>query len=356
MSEGKPKTCEGQVVYCGIDTHQKSWKVAILKDGHYEKTFGQEPNVGQLANYLEHNYPGAKFKLGYEAGFCGFWIAKDFKSLGMECLVLHAADIPTSDKDRRQKTDTRDCRKIAEYLTNPKTESIHIPDLDLQQARSVVRTRTRISRDVTRVRNEIRGHLQFYGLPLGKNMPKKWTKEFIGQLRQWSIDYSDVSLGLLLDEMTVLQDMKSKAYKEVRNLSRHGSYKTQFDLLTSIPGMGLLHSMNFLTEMGDIKRFKTLDKLCNMVGLIPNTNSSGEKPGIGRMTKRGKTQVKSSIIEASWVAIRHDPELKEYFATLSQRMQKNKAIIRVARKLLNRIRTVLIKGKPYQVKTELKVA
>jgi transposase len=69
------------------------------------------------------------------------------------------------------------------------------------------------------------------------------------------------------------------------------------------------------------------------------------------MTKRGKTEVKNLLIEAAWIAIRFDPDLKASYELLSQKMQKNKAIVRIARKLLNRIRAVLLHQKPYKIAT-----
>jgi len=350
MSEVKTKDQKDQLVYCGIDTHQHSWKVAILQNGHFVKVFSQEPGTKQLATHLQQHYPGAHYQLGYEAGFCGFWIVEEFKSLGIDCKVLHAADIPTTDKERRQKTDARDCRKIALSLANPGgIRSIHVPEKELQYDRSTVRARLKISRDATRVRNRVKAHLHFYGLSLGKDLPRYWSKVFIDSLRQWSIDQRDVALGLLLDELMALRHLKAKALQELRKLARQDRYASKIKLLMSIPGLGLLHAVSFATEIGDIKRFKNLDQLCSMIGLIPNTNASGEKAGVGRMTKRGKTEVKNLLIEAAWVAIRCDPDLKVSFERLSQRMQKNKAIVRIAKKLLNRIRTVLIQNKPYKI-------
>ena len=62
--------------------------------------------------------------------------------------------------------------------------------------------------------------------------------------------------------------------------------------------------MTFLTEMGDIERFKTLDQLCCYFGLIPNTHSSGENNRVGRNTGRGNKFLKHKIIECAWVTIR----------------------------------------------------
>jgi len=335
----------GQIIYVGIDVHKNSWKVAILWRGELIKVFSQLPEPQILARHLKKHYPGAQFHCGYEAGFCGFWIQEQFASLGINCEVLHAADIPTNDKERRQKTDARDCRKIAGCLANPLTQSIHIPSKQLQHDRSVVRARTKISRDHTRVRNRINSHIHFYGLPL--EMPAYWSRRHVDSLWQWAEQEGDTALALMLEELELLRSLNTKALRQLRLLAKQEAYIRFVKHLTSIPGMGLVHSMCFLTEIGDVRRFKTLDQLCSMIGLIPTTNASGEKQGVGRITKRGKARVKNVIIEAAWVAVRCDQQLARTFEHLCQRMKKNQAIIRIAKKLVNRIRTVLLQDRPY---------
>jgi transposase len=106
-------------------------------------------------------------------------------------------------------------------------------------------------------------------------------------------------------------------------------------------------AMTILVQLGDISRFKQLDELCNYVGLVPKMYGSGEKMQTGKMIKRGRKELKIMLIEASWQAIRKDPALMVKFDELSQNMNKNKAIIRIARKLLNRIRFVLSNQQEY---------
>jgi transposase len=76
---------------------------------------------------------------------------------------------------------------------------------------------------------------------------------------------------------------------------------------------------------------------------------SGEKMQTGKMLKRGRKELKIMLIEASWVAIRKDPALMLKFNQLSKRMHKNKAIIRIARKMLSRIRFVLQNQQSYEL-------
>lgn len=55
------------------------------------------------------------------------------------------------------------------------------------------------------------------------------------------------------------------------------------------------------------------------------------------------------LIEAAWVAVRTDPVMMAKFAGLSKFMKKNKAIIRIARKILNRIRYILKNHQGYEI-------
>jgi transposase len=77
------------------------------------------------------------------------------------------------------------------------------------------------------------------------------------------------------------------------------------------------------------------------VGLIPDTQGSGEKEHVGGITQRHHSSLRWLLIEASWIAVRKDPAMMEAFNDYSKRMRKTKAIIKIARKLLNRIRYVL---------------
>lgn len=111
--------------------------------------------------------------------------------------------------------------------------------------------------------------------------------------------------------------------------------------LVGISGISTLTAMIFLTELIDLARFRSLDTLAAYVGLIPGENSSGDERTITDITPRKNPYLRWVLIEAAWVAVREDPVLMLAFHHLSQRMPKNRAIIRIARKLLNRIRFVL---------------
>ncbi|QEH40491.1 IS110 family transposase [Chitinophaga sp. XS-30] len=99
--------------------------------------------------------------------------------------------------------------------------------------------------------------------------------------------------------------------------------------------------------VGDIHRFRSLDHLCSFCGLSPNSYSSGEHERVRGLSRRGNATIKHMIIECAWMAIRKDPVLLLYYKSVLPRMNANKAIIKVTRKLLARIRAVLHKQQTY---------
>lgn len=133
----------------------------------------------------------------------------------------------------------------------------------------------------------------------------------------------------------------------IGDLSVSEKYTSNMKLLLSIPSIGLIAAMTILTEIGNIARFKKLDHLCSYCGLTPNSHSSGETERIGAISRRGNPFIKTILIECAWMAIRKDPALLLYYKQLLPRMNANKAIVKVARKLLSRIRYVLVRQKEY---------
>jgi transposase len=135
--------------------------------------------------------------------------------------------------------------------------------------------------------------------------------------------------------------------REIRGLSKKEIYNKNFNLLISVPGVGMQTAMLILTELGDIRRFKNTDKLNAYIGLIPSTNSSGEKDKAGDITPRKNKMLRSAIIESAWVSIRNDAALLMAYQRLIKRMKSQEAIVRIAKKLVSRIVYVLREQMPY---------
>lgn len=332
----------GQNVYAGIDHHLKNWRVSIMLEHLEFKTFSQNPSAVELSRYLQKNFPGGTYYSAYEAGFCGFSVHRSLEENGIHNIIVNPADVPTTDKERKQKEDGRDSRKIARSLRSGELAGIYIPRKTTVEFRGLVRYRKTLVKEISRNKNRIKSHLYFYGISVPQDLDsasKYWSGRFTQWLRtiELTTELGKIVLNDILDTAEFLRTKLLKINKELRNLYKQGEYSGKLQLLCSIPGIGLVTAVTFLSEIEDINRFKNLDSFCSYVGLIPTTRSSGEKENTGRITPRSNKPIRSAIIEASWMAVRIDPSLALSFNTLCERMKKNDAIVRIAKKLLNRI-------------------
>lgn len=335
----------GQNIYIGLDTHLKRWKTTIIVEDSFFKTFSQDPDAKILSDYLKKNFPKANYFSAYEASFSGFSAHRELNKLGIKNIVVNPADIPTTDKEKKQKEDARDSRKIAEQLAASKLVAIYVPSIEAEGDRAMLRFRRTLTKEIARNKNRVKSFLYYHGITIPEQFADKkyWSKRFTRWLQE--LEFPSESARITLTEIVkVVEFLRKKQYeifKKIKELSQTKNYKKNVELLISIPGIGLITAMSFLTEIEEISRFKNLDKLCSFVGLIPMTNSSGEHEAIGGITKRQNKILRSLIIESSWIAIRNDPALMLAYSKLVKKMKPSKAIIRIAKKMLNRIRYVL---------------
>jgi hypothetical protein len=103
----------GQTIYVGIDVHLKSWSVTILTEHLHHKTFTQPSDPCALVSYLKNNLPGSSYQSAYEAGFSGLWTHYELTKMGVKNIVVNPFDVPSTQKEHLQKTDSMDSRKIA---------------------------------------------------------------------------------------------------------------------------------------------------------------------------------------------------------------------------------------------------
>jgi len=338
---------KGQNIFVGIDVHLKSWTVTILTEELTHKTFTQPACAETLCNYLTRNFPGGDYNSVYEAGFSGFWAHYKLKGMGINNIVTNPADVPTSQKEHLQKDDPTDSRKLARSLRNNELKAIFVPNPATLEDRSLVRMRATLVKDMTRFKQRIKSFLYFYGISYPPQFEKSgthWSKRFMKWLEEEiSLQHESgiQALKILVQEAEQQRKLLLEVLKKIRLLSRSEKYAKNIALLRTIPGIGLITAITFLVEIENIERFENTDHFAGFVGLVPNRHSSGTKTSDGEMTFRGQKTLKSLLVESSWIAARTDPALMMSYLGYVKRMEPNKAVIRIARKVLNRMYFVL---------------
>jgi len=351
MNKSKQLDFKGQDIFIGLDTHLKNWRVSIMVNESPFKTFSQDPRPETLRNYLAKNFPNANYHSAYEASFSGFKNHRDLLNLGIKNIVVNPADIPTTDKERKQKEDSRDSRKIAKQLSQKDLTAIYVPEIEIEGDRSLVRYRKTLTKEIARTKHRIKSQLYYFGMEIPAKFSEKsyWSKSFTSWLQEIDLptESARMTLNGHLEMAEMLRKKQLSTNKEIKKLSEKKIYKENYNLLLSVPGIGCLTAMIILTEIGDITRFKNLDKLCAFIGLVPMTNSTGENEKTGNITVRKNKMLRKALVESSWIAIRNDPALTLAYQKLIKRMEPQKAIIRIAKKLVNRMLYVLKNKKTY---------
>lgn len=130
-------------------------------------------------------------------------------------------------------------------------------------------------------------------------------------------------------------------------MSRREPFAEPLRLLMTVPEIGFTTGITLLMEIADINRFKNADQLASYIGLIPMCHSSGEKEGVGDITIRKHAMLRCYFIEVAWMAIRKDPAMTMAYEEYRKRMNGNKAIVKIARRLVNRVFFVLKRKQEY---------
>ena len=340
----------GQHVHVGLDVLKRSWKTCVFLGNAFHKQFAQPPDPKALVHYLHKNFPGAVHHSVYEAGYFGFWIHEALVQLGVDSMVINPADVPTTDKERRTKTDRVDAAKLGRSLANGELHPIYIPERSTQEDRTLVRMRTTFVRKQTRCKNQIKALLQFYGLQQPEELPAQhWSRAYLRWLERISFQEQTgaIAFKALLGELLTLRETIADLTRRIRLLAHEERYRPPVDLLCSVPGVSILTAMIFLTEVVSVDRFKNLDRLACFVGLVPGEKSSGDNEQDTGLTERRNPALRYILIECAWIAQREDPALLKAFTEYCRRMPKSVAIVHVARKLLSRMRFVLKHNQPY---------
>ena len=344
IKKNKELDFSNQIISVGIDVHKKSWTVTIQIAGQQVKNFSMDPNPEQLSKYLRTNYPNGIYQSVYEAGFCGYWIDRQLHALGIKNIIVNPADVPTSNKEKTRKTDSIDSRKLARELSGKNLTGIYIPGENEEAERILSRLRIQLTKDQTRLKNRIKSLLNFLGVKLPENIElKHWSGGFISYLQKLEFKYDPIkqTLEQLLKQLSALRKQLTEVLKLLRKSVKQNE-RTQkiVNHLLTIPGVGFVTAITLYTEIMNINRFRRFDELSSYVGLVPSTHSSGEKERVTGMGQRQNVHLRNILIESAWVAVRKDPVMTMVFGKLSKRMKKQEAIVRIAKKLLSRIRHV----------------
>ncbi len=343
---------KGQKIFIGIDVHKKNWDVAITQEVGTVRRHLQKASAKELSGFLKKHYPDGDYLAVYESGFSGFSTYYALKEQGIDCIVINAADVPTTQYEETMKSDQIDSTKLARSLKAGLLKGIYIRERENIDDRSVIRIRKAIQLDLNRYKSRVKHLLHSNGVELPERFIRNGT-HWSGAFMQWLkeevtlLSSTRNSLDLLIRQVETIRQNLLHATGELRKLSQSDRYQHKCQLLMSIPGIGVIAAMSILTEVYDISRFRNENQFAAYLGLVPTSHSSGEKVIHGEKTFRGNKQLGPVIVESAWISINKDAALAALYLRYKERMKPQEAIIRIARKLSNIILAVMKNEKEY---------
>jgi transposase len=340
------KLTEDDDLYVGIDVHKATYHIALYLNGGHAVDFVTPADNAKVCDDLRKLQPAIK-NIVYEAGPTGYSLARYLQQASLPVQVIAPSKTPLNSA-RDSKTDRLDGRKLAEYAAKGLLRPIAIPTRIQEAERQLPRLRIQFVKKLKQTKLQIRSFLLQHGIdePLGL---KHWSRLAIETLDTLQLpDLLTYTLDMLIMEYKFLKE-KIKNIEQKLEETFNKTTHAKIQILQTHPGVGTVTSIMFATEIFNPKRFNNKEEIAKYVGLAPTIIQSGQSLRDGPISKSGRPQLRSTLIQAAWMWIVKDPQAKQVYLRIARNTgQKNKAITAMARRLAIHLWKMSCKNEEYR--------
>ena len=229
------------------------------------------------------------------------------------------------------KTDRRDAQILSEVSCRIELPSVHIPSDVARQRRIMCTMREQLVASRTALINCVRGwaRTELLKIPTGDSC------SFSPRVRSAALGTPQGLPCFVERLLTALEGIQEQIVLSDKELEELAHEDPICDRLMSVPGVGPVTSVRFVSAIDDITRFKTAHAVQAFLGLTPGENSSSQRQQRTGTTKAGPPSVRRALAQAAWILRRlrpHDP-ICQWAAEIEKRRGKHIATVAVARKL-----------------------
>lgn len=319
-------------IWVGVDVHKKTFSVALLRSDGMIKDWSSPADIARLTQTLS----SLSVEIGavcYEAGPTGFGLARSLRAAGIKVIVAAPSRIPRP-VSPTNKTDSLDCRKLAEYVASGLVDSIAIPTKQEEAFRSLERRRHQLTDSLRKTKQRIRALL----LALGVQEPHgldHWSKAAVNALKTLSLQPGATdTLQSLIEELEYLATAQRRVDQRLRIISQEQDEARRIAAMRSVPGVGEVVATTFAAEVFRPGRFNRSEEVTAYLGLAPVIRQSGLSKGTARLRPVGQRRLRSLLIEAAWIWKQRDEWARNFYnRILGRHGIPQKAIAALARKL-----------------------
>jgi transposase len=243
---------------------------------------------------------------------------------------------------RHKKTDKIDSKLIATLLYRGYLPTVTVADKATRDTRELLRYRINIVRDRTRLISRLKTLLDKLGEPSGGNFNtyKALDKVTCDHLPG---SYGDIIRGSIESIRRLTSDIK-----DVGSLIRkRASQDADILNLRTIPGLDYFGASIVKSEIIDINRFGSFNRLCAYAGLAPRVAQSGNSLIHGPLNINRRKYLRWILLETVWHFIRSSDQLNQLYDKFASRKGNNTAKVAMARQMLKIIYHVLKERRPF---------
>jgi transposase len=276
-----------------------------------------------------------------------FHVADEALALGHEVRVVPAMLARTLGVGaRRIKTDQRDARTLSEVSSRIDLPSVHIPSQRARDLKSMCNMREGLIEVRTKLVNTVRGFLRTRRLRLRGGA----LESFPTRVRQKLITEPTgipAYVERILQALDTLNIQIKEADKELTKIAKADETCRR---LMSVPGVGPVSAVRFLSALDDVSRFSGAHEVESYLGLTPGENSSSDKKRITSITKAGSRKVRWVLVQAAWSAWRTRPNdpMVVWAKQVAERRGRRIAIIALVRKIAGILYAIWRDGATYK--------
>ncbi len=348
-----------RLLHVGLDVDDNSFHIgAFCKETGEVLEMRSKPNLGNLTKKLEKLSDNFDLKLCYEATYIGYTLCRDLNRKGYRTEIIAPSMIPELSSNK-VKTDRLDAMKLGKYYANDLLTPIHVPSIEDEHERDLLRGRNFLVDQRKTLKKHILSACRRNNLDYKSETGSKayWIKRH----ENWLIDKINQLKGSIKLNFEILYRQYEKISegiaeydKAIEELAETEKYKKKKDALNCFRGIATLTAMTFITEIGDVKRFKHPNKLTSYCGLDVAEYSSGGKEKKFGITKMGNKRIRTAAVESC--------QRLDRAYTLSKRLKRHREgqdikVIDIADRCTKRLRKkanrLLDAGKP---RNKVKVA
>jgi transposase len=331
------------MLYVGMDIHKRFSQVAVLNESGEvldQRRLIHTP-CEELTNYFNQFPKDTQVIMEPTCGW--YWLSDRMFDLGLEVVLAHPLKVRLI-AESRIKTDKVDAVALAQLHRTGFLPQAYLAPPEIRKLRDLFRCRCGLVRLRTILKLQIHALLDRLGIFHNfSDLFGKTGRAFLESLELES-PYREN-----LDRQLRIIDLLTKEIKEMeKKIGGQVRQDPQAKRLTTIPGIGLILAYLFTTEIGEVTRFRSEDKLASYCGLVPRVKQSGNSIHYGHLTKSGNSLLRWGFIEAAQVAIRYNPELKHWADKIKAKKGSGVAVCAVARKLVKIVYQLLTQKRDYE--------